>query len=301
MYACNGSLLKHTDPVLGAMVPIWEQGGETSLAMMRDMVPRRQERTWGPDDTFTEQDFARRVAGTDDLLGRLIRPVVAREEGLLDSEGALPTGTLLFGDRVTVRLECPRKDGQIRYTLDAGVPTVESPVYGEPISLTKSGTLTAAFFDRAGVRQGFCTERNYRHVDYEKNLTTGKPVTASSVEDDNLPEYAVDGQVNLDRAWWAAPYPQWLQVDLQGVHRLGSVRVYPFWDGSRYYRYTVELSVDGKSWVQVVDMSRNTKPATEAGDLCRFEPRDARYVRVNMLYNSANLGVHLVQVRVYAP
>ena len=301
MYDCNGSLLKRTDPVLGAMVPIWEQAGETALSMMRNAVPRRQERTWGPDNTFTEEDFARRVAATDDLVGRLIRPVTIHEDGMLDSEGTLPLGTLVFGEGATIQLECSRQDGRIRYTLDGGEPTAASPAYEGPITLSKSATVTAAFFDAAGVRQGFPSARSYRRVDYERNLTTGKPATASSIEAGHGPEYAVDGQINVDRAWWAAPYPQWLQVDLQGVYKLGSVRVYPYWDGSRYYRYTVELSVDAKSWVQVADMSQNTRPATESGDLLRFEPRDARYVRVNMLYNSANQGVHLVQVRVYAP
>ena len=63
MYVCNGSLLKPSDPVLGATTVMWEQTPAMHLASARRGLPERQERTWGPDNRFTEQGFAR-VAGT---------------------------------------------------------------------------------------------------------------------------------------------------------------------------------------------------------------------------------------------
>ena len=48
----------------------------------------------------------------------------------------------------------------------------------------------------------------------------------------------------------------------------------------------------------VVDMSANTKPAVATGDMHKFASADARYVRITMLKNSANPGVHLVEARV---
>jgi hypothetical protein len=75
----------------------------------------------------------------------------------------------------------------------------------------------------------------------------------------------------------------------------------PIWGPNRYYRYTVEVSKDGRVWQQVADMSRNTTPATPQGDLHQFPPREARFVRVNMLYHSLNTGVHLVEVKVFSP
>ena len=49
----------------------------------------------------------------------------------------------------------------------------------------------------------------------------------------------------------------------------------------------------------MVDMSANTKPAVATGDMHKFAPADARYVRITMLKNSANPGVHLVEFRVF--
>ena len=135
---------------------------------------------------------------------------------------------------------------------------------------------------------------------YEENLTTGKSVKVSGgTQEGHFPEHAVDGMADQWSAWWATPGPQWLEVDLEKVYRLGSVRVFPYWDGSRYYQYTVEVSTDGRNWLQVADLSENTALATEKGELHEFEATRARFVRVNMLKNSANRAVHLVEVRVF--
>ncbi len=133
-------------------------------------------------------------------------------------------------------------------------------------------------------------------------IAVGKPVTASSVEADNPPELVVDGDAadKYNSSWWAGPPPpQWVKIDLEDVHTIDRIRVYPFWDGSRFYQYTVEISEDGEDWTKVGDRSENRSRATPAGDLIRFEPVPARYVRVNMLFNSANESFHLVEVRVF--
>ncbi len=138
---------------------------------------------------------------------------------------------------------------------------------------------------------------------FEKNLTTFKPVTCSSGElrSEKGMEYAVDGIVDNYSYWGAKPYPQWLQVDLDKPRKLNTIQVFTVYQlaQKRYYQYTVEVSLDGKTWTQVVDMSKNTTPATHKGDVHKFAPQAARYIRVNMLYNSANPGVHIVELRAF--
>ena len=56
-----------------------------------------------------------------------------------------------------------------------------------------------------------------------------------------------------------APYPAWLKIDLRKPVLIGCVHMFPYWGGGRYYHDTVELSVDGKTWRQVIDMSQNSK------------------------------------------
>jgi hypothetical protein len=131
-------------------------------------------------------------------------------------------------------------------------------------------------------------------------IAVGKTATASQSLDAYPPSSAVDGIVSLPSSWQATPYPQWWQVDLGREARIDRVHVHPYWGGGRYYQYTVETSTDGKTWAGVADMSKNKQPSTPAGDLHKFPPRPARYVKVNMLYHSLNEGVHLVEVKVLA-
>ena len=72
MYFCNGSRLTRNDPVLGSNVVFWEQTPERHLCGARRALAERQERTWGPDNRFTEDGFARRWNGADSLAARLI-------------------------------------------------------------------------------------------------------------------------------------------------------------------------------------------------------------------------------------
>ena len=46
----------------------------------------------------------------------------------------------------------------------------------------------------------------------------------------------------------------------------------------------------------MLDFSKNTVPATANGYAGTFARTDARYVRINMLKNSANPFVHIVEV-----
>lgn len=133
----------------------------------------------------------------------------------------------------------------------------------------------------------------------EPGIAVGKPVKVSGgTEPGHDPEQAVDGR--LSGGYWAAhPYPQWLQIDLEKVEDIDRVDLYTYHDGERYYQYTIEVSVDGQNWTKVVDESKNTIPAPTRGKVYRFKPTDARFVRVNMLFNSANVGVHITEVKVF--
>jgi hexosaminidase len=71
MYVCNGSRLKKGDAVLGATLVAWEQAPLTHITNLR-LLARRQERTWGPDNTVTVAGFASRFQPLDAVVGKLI-------------------------------------------------------------------------------------------------------------------------------------------------------------------------------------------------------------------------------------
>ncbi len=221
---------------------------------------------------------------------------------------------LFFGKTVAVAFEPSVKAGTIRYTLDpapagsgpecSGVPVTNSPAYAKPVVLDKTTTVTAQYFDAADKPLGRIFQEKYTLANVEENLTTGKPATASRTGSGEVPEFAVDGMVEVKSAfdptfWGSAPYPQWWMVDLEKTANLKEIHLYTFWGDGRYYQYTIEGSIDGEKWAVLVDASGNTAAADEKGYKHTFKPTAARYIRVNMLKNSNNQGVHIVEVRAY--
>ena len=131
------------------------------------------------------------------------------------------------------------------------------------------------------------------------NLATDKPVKATSWQANWIPANAVDGVPDNTSGWHADPYPQWLQVDLEKEYPIKRIKLYPYYDGVRHYQYTIDVSRNGEDWKQVVDMTKNVKPSTKDGDEHNFDPVRARYVKVTMLTNSVNPGVHINELMVF--
>lgn len=93
------------------------------------------------------------------------------------------------------------------------------------------------------------------------DLALNKPVTASSYKNDTLrPENTVDGDGTTR---WASNYSssvnepfekeEWLQIDLEKSVSLDSIRL--TWETAYAKRYTVQVSEDGKTFTDVVDIT----------------------------------------------
>lgn len=133
------------------------------------------------------------------------------------------------------------------------------------------------------------------------NLALGRAVTISCRQQENYaPAAAVDGLLDRGHAYWGDASPSWLQVDLGEPQSIDSVRIIFHWDGKRCYTYDVQTSEDGENWVKIVDNSGNTTPADAMGLVHTFKPVTARFVRLDILRNSANPYVHVVEFEVYA-
>jgi alpha-N-acetylglucosaminidase len=133
----------------------------------------------------------------------------------------------------------------------------------------------------------------------DPGIAVGKPVTVSGgTEGGSRPESAVDGKTN-GAYWSASPPPVWLKVDLEKIYQVKEIDLFCYHGDERYYQYKLEVSTDDQNWTTVVDGSKNTELSTYKGYRHKFTPVPARYVRVTMLYNSANIGQHIHELRVY--
>ncbi|WP_433472152.1 alpha-N-acetylglucosaminidase TIM-barrel domain-containing protein [Spirillospora sp. CA-142024] len=126
-----------------------------------------------------------------------------------------------------------------------------------------------------------------------------KPVTAFSSEPGRPPEAANDGS-RANSPYWGGQMTygeNWWQVDLGAVNEVSRVNVRNYVDGTRYYTYRLEGSLDGVHWFTIGGRN-GPRPAADAGDTMNTEAR-ARYVRVVGFGNTANLTFHLTEVSVH--
>jgi hypothetical protein len=136
------------------------------------------------------------------------------------------------------------------------------------------------------------------------SLTTGKPVTCSHALPGHAAHLANDGWRSHTDSYWATDVTQnpeaWWQVDLEEPTAVGRVVVVGYFGDTRYYGFTVQASLDGKSWDTLADRRSNKTPASSQGVTCRFESQEVRYLRVTQTHNSANTGRHLVEVMAFS-
>ena len=227
------------------------------------------------------------------------RLVLAGLSRLHESQALQLAGTLLDDPAVggeaavaALRIASPQKDG-------------DQPLKGTDVALViKRVATTAADWQVRNQAYTYIKKNLQPPAELDPNdLAQGNPVTATvGSQGSHALELAVDGDAtDLDSSWWGEKWPASMTVDLKETQKVAVVHVFFYWDGDRYYQYTVEVSADGKTWTQVADRSKNTAPSTPQGDRIEFAPIDVRYVRLNILKNSANEAVHVVEVKVYAP
>jgi hypothetical protein len=125
-------------------------------------------------------------------------------------------------------------------------------------------------------------------------------VTASSSDGCYVPNMAIDGIENPSNYWGTnaqvpqGRVPQWLKLDLGGVRRINTVTTH-FYDGSvRTYTYYLEVSNDGSSWTTIVSTKTGRGSVTDT-----FSQVGARFVRITITANTANLAAHIEEIKVY--
>ncbi|MCE5238563.1 glycoside hydrolase family 3 C-terminal domain-containing protein [bacterium] len=199
------------------------------------------------------------------------------------------------GKPVTFTLEAPALaycdvPGK-QWRADAGVYQVEVGASSRDLRLRGNLTLSADW-TRPIPHLG---EWQDAAADLGPDLALGKPVQASSVENEQTrADCAVDG--NGDTRWSSQfSDPQWLRVDLGEAATIG--RVLLRWETAFASSYVIEVSLDGEQWRQVY--------ATENGagdeEVVSFAPTPARYVRLTGRKRGTQYGYSLYTLGVYGP
>ncbi len=125
-------------------------------------------------------------------------------------------------------------------------------------------------------------------------------VTASSYLSSYSPDKAVDGNDSSLMNYWGTAnglgLPQWLKLDLWSVIPVNRFTTHFFDGDSRNYTYSVDVSVDGSTWTNVV------APKIAGGNVTdNFSLVLARYVRLNVLGNTENSAAGVEETKVFQP
>ncbi len=288
--------LADTAKLLGTQLCSWENSEAIEIQSLRERLAVVAERAWNPAAGGTFAEFKARLARADGILEKLVHPVS------IIAQGKFAGDENTFIEPIAVTLKANQPGLTIKYTLDNSLPCERWQAYSAPLSIEQKVHLRAGLFDAQGAQQGYLSGAWYRsRIPAKPNLATHKPVTVGPAPDRKdawSARVAVDGRSDDAGGHWASEgaAPQWLQVDLEKVYAIDRINVITYWDGARYYQLTAEVSVDGKQWMQVLDFSANKTPATSRGYSGKFAKTEARYVRINMLKNSANAFVHIVEL-----
>lgn len=131
------------------------------------------------------------------------------------------------------------------------------------------------------------------------NVALHKKVTRTNVphEGNNVPAHLTDGSVA--KAWYGHGSPAVAEIDLEAVYTLSGAHVTFYHADKRTYTFNLEVSEDGKSWKKMGGNEDAPKPATAEGIRFGFDAVKARYVRLNVIKNSANPAVHVLELEVF--
>jgi hypothetical protein len=129
------------------------------------------------------------------------------------------------------------------------------------------------------------------------NVALNKPTTCQAGQAGHESSYANDADGSNNSYWSASPYSKWWKVDLEAIYDLTSIVIRNYVEGSRSYQYTIQVSTDDVTYTQIA-AKVNRNAAVAAGDTYNINTT-ARYIRVNMTYNSPNMSVNISDFRVY--
>jgi len=129
-----------------------------------------------------------------------------------------------------------------------------------------------------------------------QNIALHKSTSASSVRDNNLASYAVDGDQSTR---WESNWsdPQFLTVDLATIYSINRVEI--DWEAAYASQYQIEVSNDGHQWTTISSIT-NGNGGT---DVISLNGQNARYVRMygtqRTTIGNAQYGYSIFEFEIY--
>lgn len=141
------------------------------------------------------------------------------------------------------------------------------------------------------------------------NIAYKKPVTSNSFGS-YPPEKINDGTKSTSSFWGTmtqsggnlAAKDAWLIMDLDGLYNVEAITVYPYWNGSRIYKYELYASTDKENWTKIGGQEEDIA-ATTAGFTHAIDA-NARYIKLQGISTyvpgrSDINNMHIIEMEVF--
>jgi hexosaminidase len=194
------------------------------------------------------------------------------------------------GNGVSVVLEA-QGETPIRYTLDGSEPTVDSPLYTEPVKITESCTLKARS-ERGGQMSGRTFEKSFT-----AHKAMGRPVRLVTTTHPNYtfncPDLLTDGLVG-EGPYNSGDFAGWYNQPFEVVADMGGEAYSEVTICTVVFKYdwimnakdiTVYTSEDGENFTEVAHMEITSPDNIDEGNGCinhtlAFDETSAKYLKV---------------------
>ena len=204
---------------------------------------------------------------------------------LFDTRGVCETG-----DGVSVVLEA-QGETPIRYTLDGSEPTVDSPLYTEPVKITESCTLKARS-ERGGQMSGRTFEKSFT-----AHKAMGRPVEIITATHPNYtfncPDLLTDGLVG-EGPYNSGDFAGWYNQPFEVVADMGGTEYSEVTLSTIVFKYdwimnptsfTILTSEDGENFTEVAHMDIECVGQMDDANGCQdytltFGQTSAKYLKV---------------------
>lgn len=123
------------------------------------------------------------------------------------------------------------------------------------------------------------------------NVAPGKTVSGGG----SMHDGAIDG--NLETYWDGGNCPTALTLDLEAEYEISKIKVVPYYADGRTYTFNVYYSLDGANYTLYA--AKDSKEATTSNGFTFKKDVTARFIKVEMLSNSANPAGHINELMVY--
>lgn len=204
-----------------------------------------------------------------------------------------------FKDSVIVNVKSV-EDGKIEFSAKN---SAYEPIKlrNPPFTFKQTTHITAQKVDYNGNKIGLANSQSLHLVKEEVCLTTNKPIISYDDEKHKSSVKKVNnGRSTLWEHWGDLNNGNnWLKIDLEEPTDIEKLKVVFFWDNNRYYQYIIEGSTDNESWKTLVDGSTNTEIETIDGHVHEINKIQVRYLKLKILKNSANPGIHVTEFCAY--